>query len=129
MATELLPALSRRLGETFCIYGDPIFARSIYVQKGYPEVEMTWRQRAFNKAMNSARVSIENCFGSIVQQWAFLDFKRTHKLLWTRPGLAYMNAQFLANCINCLRPNQISQKFQCAPPSLREYLRADEVNW
>lgn len=129
LATELLSALHRRLGDVYCVYGDPIFARSIYVQMGYSEMEINWRQRTFNKAMNSSQVSIEQCFGTITQQWAFLAFTRTQKLWHTRPGLAYMNAQFLANCRNCIRPNQMSLKFKCATPSSCEYLRADEINW
>ena len=122
LVTNMLPDLERRLGKTYCIYGDPIFAQSVYLQRGYPRVEITWEQLLLNRAMNSARVSIEHVFGTVTNTWCFVDFNKTHRLHGTQPARAYLNAQFLVNCRNCLRPNQISQRFDCEPPTLHEYL-------
>lgn len=81
LATHKLPRVAGMLGNVFRVYGDPIFARSEYVQKGFPcGVEADATEYVFNKLMNSARVSIEHVFGRVTQLRTFLDFKRTHKL-------------------------------------------------
>ena len=127
LALQLLPSLGEYLGQRYCVYGDPIFKLSDYVIKGFPTVERTWQQEIFNKSMNAARVSIEHIFGRVVKLWAFLDFKATHKLHGTSPAMAYLNGQFLTNVHNCLHPNQTSQQFGVAPPTLREYIGLTEV--
>ena len=128
LATHLLPRVAELLGMIYRVYGDPIFARSDYVQKGFPSrVEADATEYVFNKLMNSARVSIEHVFGKVTQLWTFLDFKRTHKLHGTRPAQAYLNAQFLTNVHSCLYGNQVSQQFGIDPPTLAEYLAMEEV--
>lgn len=107
----------------YCIYGDPIFARTEYIQKAMPRMERAWQHEIFNKAMNSARVSIEHIFGIVVRQWAYLDFHKKQNLNWTRPALSYLNAQFLTNCLTCMyEGNQVSEAFDMPPPTLMEYL-------
>ena len=104
------------------MYGDPIFARSDHVQKGFPTIEITAMQRIFNMAMNAPRTSVEHAIGMSVRYWAFVDFKKQQKLFWTRPGLLYLNAVFLTNCRTCIEGgNQVSDYFEYAAPDLREY--------
>lgn len=122
MSTELLPSLHVLLDEPYGIYGDPIFGRTEYVSRGFPRAQADAMERNFNKRMNAARVSIENIFACVVNLWQWLDFKRHHKLHGTSPAREYLNAQFLTNVHNCMNPNQVSQMFECQPPSLREYL-------
>lgn len=74
-----------------------------------------------------ALVSIEHIFGRLTSLWAFLDFKRTHKLHGTAPALAYLNGQILTNCHNRIYPNQPPQQFGVEPPTLREDLALEEV--
>ena len=122
LASALLPFVESLLGHRYVIYGDPIFGRGRYITRGFERVEASPLEHAWNKGMNAARVSIEHIFGIVVNKWAFIDFAKQQKLRWTRPARAYLNAQFLTHCHNCLHPNKVSQMFDCAPPSLREYL-------
>ena len=122
LVTDILPGLAEELGHVYCIYGDPIYARSVYLQKGFPTVERTWREQILNQSMNSARVAVEHAFNRVIALWAFVDFAKQQKSLCTRPAMAYLNAQFLTNCNNCMYPNQVSQAFDIEPPTLREYI-------
>ena len=128
LATRLLPDLERIKGSRYVIYGDPIFGRSMYVQRGFGRVEASDEELAWNEGMNAARVTEEWCFGRVAQLWQFIDFSKTHKLHSTSPARTYLNAQFLTNCHNCMYGgNQISQYFECPPPSLHDYLNMDEL--
>ena len=42
---------------------------------------LTQLEKEFNTKMSSMRVSVEWCFGKILQQLAFLDFKKNQKIL------------------------------------------------
>ena len=106
----------------FAIYGDPIFAHTMYIRKAVPRVERTFQHEIFNKAMNAARVSIEHVFGIVVRLWAYVDFSKKNILMWTRPATAYLNAQFLTNCHTCMYGNQVSDCFELDPPSLHDYI-------
>ena len=123
LVTDILPGLAEELGHLYCIYGDPIYARSVYLHKAYPTVERTWREQILNRAMNSAGVSVEHAFNRIVALWAFVDFWKPQRSYATRPAMAYLNAQSLTNFHNCIYPNQVNQMFDHDPPTLREYLR------
>ena len=88
-----------------------------------------WYHDIFNRSMNSARVSVEHVFGTVTRQWQFLDYARAQKIGHTKPGLMYLNGQFLSNCRNCMgRPNQTQTQFNLRAPSLRAYLRAWELD-
>ena len=84
--------------------------------------ERTLQHEIYNKAMNAARVSIEHVFGIVVSLWAYVDFSKKQNLSWTNPATAYLNAQFLTNCHNCMYGNQVSNCFQIDPPTLHEYI-------
>ena len=78
---------------------------------------------AYNHSMSSARISVEWAFGAILRHWASLRYVPHQQLLSNRKiGQIYFVSAFLTNCLNCLKPNQTSQYFQCTPPSLEAYL-------
>ena len=129
LGEEMLPHLSDLLGcgrDKYAVFGDPIFRLTPYVRRGFPRFGRTDAQDMYTKIMNGARVTIEHVFGFVVQNWAFIDFKKQQKVRWTRPALQYLNAQFMTNCLNCIYPNHVSHSFQCPPPSLHEYLHEFE---
>ena len=126
MNSDMLPEMEVILGERYGIYGDPIFGRTDYVSRSFPRALATADQLDFNVRMNAARVSIENVFGCVVNLWTLLDFKRYFKIHQNSPARTYLNAQFLTNCHNCMRPNQVAQMFDCQPPTLTEYLDLEE---
>ena len=127
LASHILPGLARRLGINFCLYGDPIFARSTWLQKGFPRIGRTHRRELFNRQMNSARISIEHIFGLVVKYWAYVDFAKQQKLHVGRlgPHVMYLNAQFMLNCYTCMYKqdaNQVITQFDCEPPDIDEYI-------
>jgi nuclease HARBI1 len=78
---------------------------------------------AYNLAMSSARISVEWSFGAILRHWASLRYVPEQQLLSQRKiGQIYFVAAILTNFLSCLTPNQTSQYFNCAPPSLASYL-------
>lgn len=77
----------------------------------------------YNNAMTTVRISVEWAFGGILRHWASLGWVPDQQLLSQRKiGQIYFVAALLTNLLNCVRPNQTSQYFDCTPPSLSEYL-------
>jgi hypothetical protein len=65
---------------------------------------------------------VEWGFGAITKAWQSLDFATLQKPQRSRIGAWYLVSMLLTNCRMCLRGSQASQYFNCAPPSLDEYL-------
>jgi hypothetical protein len=121
LSTWMLGEVSDLCGSQFCVYGDPIFARSREFQKGFPRVGRTHMQEAFNRAMNAARVSIEHVFGRVVSLWAFVDFAKQMKLRATRSHLVSQGT-VMTNCHACMYGNKVSKYFDVEPPDIYEYI-------
>jgi hypothetical protein len=78
---------------------------------------------AYNNAMSSARISVEWAFGGILMHWASLRYVPHQQLLSNRKiGQIYFVAALLTNLLNCIRPNETAQYFNCTPPTLDDYL-------
>lgn len=108
----------------FYLYGDPAYPLSKWLLSPFKNAAPNTREAEFNKRMGSVRVTVEWCFGSLVNQWAFLDFKKQHKVFLSPIAKYYLVGTLLSNCITCLRGNETSQFFKCMPPTLEEYLTA-----
>ena len=76
----------------------------------------------FNKAMSSARECVEWGFADIVRLWGFLDHSLSHKILHSPVGVHYRIGVFLTNIHICIYGSEMSIYFNCAPPTLEEYL-------
>jgi len=121
--------LFERPGENYAIYGDAGYSNSRFIKVGYKNHnKLTTAQKEFNRDMSSLRVSVEYGFGRVIQQFAFLDFKKNQKLYLQNLQEQYYVAALLANCQICLRESQVSEYFDCPPPSLEDYLRW-EINF
>lgn len=108
----------------YALYGDPGYSNSQYVKVGYKNHQhLTERQKLFNKQMSSLRVSVEYGFGKIVQLFAYVDFKKNQKLYLQHLKMQYYVAALLVNCHVCMNGSQVSNFFQCLPPSIEEYLQ------
>lgn len=107
------------------IYGDPAYGISDILMSPFKGADaiLSEEQRTFNKTMSSVRVSIEWFFGILKNSWAFMDWNKKHKILLS-PVAKMMNvAVLLTNCRTCIiGGNQISDSFNCQPPTLNEYL-------
>jgi len=85
---------------------------------------MTVAQRAFNRDMAPARVTVEWGFGKIVNLWPFLDYRKKQKVLLSPVGLYFPVANVLTNIHTCLSGGNIaSLEFGLSPPALVDYMR------
>ncbi|KAH9119074.1 hypothetical protein LEN26_011803 [Aphanomyces euteiches] len=63
------------------IYGDPAYPVLNWLVGLYKSANTTARQKEFNRRMSKVRVSVEWCFGDLIRNWAFLDFKKNPRFL------------------------------------------------
>ena len=108
------------------VYGDPAYTLSYGVMDGYKaqlSCPLNPVLQAVNAHMSSLRVSVEHGFGKINSLWQFLDYSRGLKIGHSPIGAYYIVAILLTNIHTCFRGSQVSDKFNCAPPDVHEYLR------
>ena len=116
-------------GVKYYLYGDPAYRSESCIDNiitGYSHMDhLTEEQQAFNKSLNSMRVSNEWGFRLNVQHWSCMNFIELEKYGTSSLGSRYFCAVILNNlrtCVNGL--NQVSLYFDCPPPTLPEYLSA-----
>lgn len=105
-----------------CLYGDAAYPLSPHLLCPYKNAILTQEQQAFNTGMSGAREAVEWAFGKIVQNFAFVDFKKNQKMYLQPVGKYYLIAALLTNCHTCFYGSQISTYFGLEPPSINEYL-------
>ena len=123
--SKLLEQIEAHCPAGVCIYGDqgyPIRRSLITPYKG-ARSNLTERHHQFNADMSSLRISVEHCFGKILQYWAYLDYKKGHKLLMSPVGKIYIVAALLTNALTCLYGGKTPTRFNCVPPTLEEYFQ------
>lgn len=112
-------------GNILYIYGDPAYHGSQATMGAYrrpPRRQLTQAQKEFNRQMSKNRVSVEHGFGHVQKKWMRNSFHLTLRVGSTPVASYYLAAALLSNFMTCLRGNQISEAFQCEPPTLEEYL-------
>ena len=77
---------------------------------------MTDEQQEFNGRMSDVRVCVEWGFGKIIQQFAYLDFKKNLKILLQPVAKFYIVGALLTNCHTCLYGSLTSKYFNVDPP-------------
>jgi hypothetical protein len=105
----------------FCLYGDPAYPIRDFLIHPYRNAVDQYQQQ-FNTAMSSVRETVEWQFSKILQQFAFLDFKKNLKVFLQPVGKLYLVGGILVNCHTCLYGSQTSQYFNVDPPELEVYL-------
>ncbi|KAI3998292.1 hypothetical protein K523DRAFT_376698 [Schizophyllum commune Tattone D] len=105
------------------IFGDPAYGLGPHILSPFagPGVR-TKEQQAWNAMMSKVRITVENGFGNITNLFPFLNAGWKMHLYSSPVGRYYRIGVLLANCIDCLHPNQVAQYFDCCPPTLEEYL-------
>lgn len=109
-------------GRQFYLFGDPAYVLRAYMQKAFEGAALSEAQRAFNKAMAECRTAVEWGFKDIRKYFTHVDMPRKmgiRKVPVAR--LLYVSA-FLWNLRACLYGSQTATFFDCAPPTLEEYL-------
>lgn len=113
--------------EHFVLYGDQAYGLRELLLRPYSEHEIQGLpERAhFNNAMRVLRVSVEWGFNKVIQEFAFLDFKKNQKLLLQDIEAMYKVAVILTNCHTCFYGGETSSYFGVQPPTVEEYLGAN----
>ena len=111
------------LNGNLCLYGDQAYPLRPNLMCPFRGNNLTVRQQEFNNSMAKLRISVEWTFGNVIKLFAFVDYKKNHKLLLQPIGKYYIVASFLTNCHSCFYGNQTSQYFNIDPPNLNVYLQ------
>ncbi|KIJ34460.1 hypothetical protein M422DRAFT_182036, partial [Sphaerobolus stellatus SS14] len=103
------------------LYGDPAYSVAAHMMSPFKGPVVTQDQRAFNRAMSKIREPVEWIFKEVAQQFTFIDFSRSQKILLSPCGLFYLVSLLLCNAHTILHYPQTPQYFACPPPTLEEY--------
>ncbi|KAL3218609.1 hypothetical protein MRX96_050654 [Rhipicephalus microplus] len=117
---EKLEALA--LDKEFVIYGDPAYPLRPLLMKPYGGAALTAAQQEFNSSMSAVRQSVEWGFEKVISEFAFVDLKKSQKILLQAVPRMYRVAVILTNCHACMYGNQVSTYFDAQPPCLQDYL-------
>ena len=111
----------------YCLYGDPAYAESLWVKKGFNRPNEGTPEALFNKAMSSVRECVEWGFNCIVQQYMYLDFKRDMKMFKSPIAAYYIVAAFLQNIRTTYYGNITTNYFGATRLSTAEYISMVDV--
>ena len=117
-----LRSLDQPDGSPYVLYGDPAYGVSRNILSPFRGIHLTVPEQEFNRAMSGVRISVEWTFGKIVQYFAYLDFKKSQKVLLQPVGKYYIVGALLTNCHTCCYGSQTTTFFNVPPPSLEAYL-------
>jgi hypothetical protein len=102
------------------IFGDPAYGVSPVLISPFSG-DKTAEEIEWNKDMSSVRMSVEHAFGIVLNSWPYLRAFWKHRVYASPVGRYYRVGVLLSNAINCFRPNQTAQRYDCAPPTVEEY--------
>lgn len=74
---HILQRFRKSDGEPYIIYGDPAYGITRNILATFRGARLTTDQQEFNSQMSKVRCSVEWGFGKIIQNFAYLDFKKT----------------------------------------------------
>ena len=86
---------------------------------------MSDQEKEFNRQMSKLRVTVEWCFGKILQNFAMLDYKKNMRVFQNPVAVLYFCAALFTNCHTCLYGSETSFFFDVQPPLLEDYLNFD----
>lgn len=115
-------------GQRLYVYGDLGYSVGPNILCPFKGPVLSEEQKRFNFRMSRVREPVEWAFKEVTQQFEFLDFSRSQKILLTPCALFYMVALLMCNCHNILHIPQIPQYFNCQPPTLAEYFTGEMVD-
>jgi hypothetical protein len=108
---------------TFQIFGDPAYGVGPHIVSPFSGMgEQTTEELEWNAEMSAVRIEVEHGFGIVSNTWPFLNSGWKMRLYVSPVGRYYRIGVLLTNCLNCFRPNQVAQYFDCLPPLLEDYL-------
>ena len=104
------------------IYGDPAYPLRKVLMVPF-KGRCSRSQQRLNQKMSKIREAVEWGFGKIIQIFGFLDYKKNLKILKQQVSKHYKVATILCNCHTAIYGSQVSEYFECQPPTLEEYLK------
>lgn len=113
-------------GKQYVVFGDSGYSVRVFLEIPFEGSNLSATKKSFNKAMSKVRVTVEWLFKEVKLLWSMVDSKRRMRICQAPVGLMYRAAVLLTNLRNCVQPNPISQFFDCAPPTLEEYISSRE---
>lgn len=117
-----LQRLHKPNGDPYVLYGDPAYGLTRNILSPFRGARLTNDEQEFNTRMSQVRESVEWGFGKIIQNFAFLDFKKNLKILMQPVAKYYLVATILTNCHTCLYGSLTGSYFELDPPDLETYL-------
>ncbi len=87
----------------FIILGDSAYPNNDIMVGIYKGCQLPAAAERFNSIMCPIRTCMEWGYGKIVQQWAFVDFKKQMKIQRVRVEAMWCIAVFLTNALTCAR--------------------------
>jgi hypothetical protein len=115
--------------EPYVLYGDPAYGVNDNILAPYLGAQLTPNQSEFNKRMSKIRVSVGWEFGKLCQYFAFLDFKKTQKILLQPVAKYYKVGSVLINCHTCLYGSVTSSFFTVQRPLLETYFQISNIQF
>lgn len=103
----------------YCVYGDEGYLLRRQLIRPYSNANLTQQQKEFNAKMTKVRIYVEWSFGKIIQQPAFVDFKKNQKPFLQPVGQFYITALFTNAHIcfyGCVTSSYFNIEFLCIFP-------------
>jgi hypothetical protein len=120
--SKLIDTLRDSFSDLIC-YGDPAYPILEFLMCPFERHGISERQRAFNKAISRARITVEWIFGILTNTFPGADYKRRNAIFKTPVASWVMVAVYLLNIRTCLQgANAVSRYFNCNPPTVEEYM-------
>jgi hypothetical protein len=89
----------------YSLYGDPAYLQSGWLHGGYRNPCPNTPQAQYNKLISLVRESVEWGFNGILQQFAYLDFKKELMIYRLPVASFYIVGVFLQNLRVCIYGN------------------------
>ena len=106
----------------YTLYGDLAYVQSMYLIGGFQNAAVGMDDALYNRIMSSVRIAVEWGFSAITEQWKFLDFQQSMKILECPVMQYYIVAAFLCNLHNCLVGSKMQLHFNAQQLTIDEYL-------
>ena len=103
------------------LYGDQAYPLRPWLISPFRGANKPPSMRLWNKRMRTVRISVEHGFKIITSLFAHLKYIPAQTVFKTPVAKQFVVCTAFANMHNCLYPNQVSQHFGIAPPTLEEY--------
>src|SRR5438045_4854772 len=113
--------------KTLYVYGDPAYNASFGVAALWEDPHgHQWLppdKAAFNRALSSVRIAVEQSFGCTHVLWTYTAFNKGLTAGWQPVAAYFVVAVLLMNCHTCLQGSSpVGSRFIVPPPEVEAYL-------